>query len=1166
LGSQLALGGYVVVENSESLFSPTASLGINSSVGDLQTNSLLSNENGHYQALTPFPAAAMPPSPLAQPVTASTTAVTVASGATLTLSPGNYGDLTIGSHAQVFLNPGTYSFSNIVTAEYGHLNAQAGGVDVRVSGTVNVARYSSVEPHCCTGLPASDLSIEVLGNDQPGMPAVSILPHSTIDAILLVPHGTLSLGNTVVAKGAFFGFDIVLGSNVDANFESGFPTSPPGQQGSQQLSGYFGNPSDGTFPLAGVVPGSTVVELDIGLPMQHAADFKTFVANVSDPANAQFRQFISDTDFNNTYGGAVGDYTNLRNWAAAAGFTEVGTSADRLLLSVTGTADQIRAALFTNLVYRGRADGSAFVTVDREPSLNLAVPLLWIAGFDDYMLPMRAAGPPPCGNPPNPAQPTATFSLNSTGGFNGYWAPDIRNAYLGGTACAGLTGANQVVGLFEEETFSANDLALYDNAPQNNPTPGRLSTANVGTGSGTITGGAGSGEAILDVDMVQAMAPAAKILVFEGATLLTNHADSIFNAMSSATLTSASSSWAFGASANVEQSMLKMAGKGVAFFTASGDYGNIGDPQDSRDLEAQVLVGGTFLSTNALGSTPYYANELTWNTGCLGKNVTSGGIMNGKSLNVNSPPQISFSINPGECVCFPSSNCCNGVGLPTYQQMLPVTNNGASNLYRNFPDVSWLAADILYDYQGVVKVTGGTSAAAPLWAGLMALTGQAANANGVGLRGYINPTLYQMGETKGRPGTQDLYATSFHDVQDGVTNLPPPFTTQGFASVPGYDLATGWGSPTCGLVQQLANFNPLAPATYDHMWVHLASGHDGVEDSSGVTLDVFSGPTTLLHTYQLKNQGVGGWHDFGQEHDIPLPLLDQNNNPISLAANGIDHFVLNLQNGGGDNWDVMGISVFLANLGTATNPGSSPYACELLMSGGQGCTFPQSTCNALCCPSATDCGDGHDEIVRLSDGPSCSGVGNSQSFTAGLQGDPAFGGCIAGGQPTGSAVPIKNILLQFDTGDGGTASNGTAGLRNDSELDVDILDSSGNKVIPTTQIKSGGSSDDLALNEDSEEGFLPTNLFTALVALPGGGLTLPQFSTIRVSLVSHDSTFETNDSWRVNAVYVWGIGNSATTNGAAPYTCLFAAAPGEPEFNIDDSNPVSLEKQSGCPF
>jgi hypothetical protein len=79
-------------------------------------------------------------------------------------------------------------------------------------------------------------------------------------------------------------------------------------------------------------------------------------------------------------------------------------------------------------------------------------------------------------------------------------------------------------------------------------------------------------------------------------------------------------------------------------------------------------------------------------------------------------------------------------------------------------------------------------------------------------------------------------------------------------------------------------------------------------------------------------------------------------------------------------------------------------------------------------------------------------------------------------------------------------------------------------------------------------------------------VTLPQFSTIRVSLVSHDSTFETNDSWRVNAVYAWGLGGSATTNGAAPYTCLFAAAAGEPEFNVDDSNPVSLEKQSCFPF
>ena len=58
-----------------------------------------------------------------------------------------------------------------------------------------------------------------------------------------------------------------------------------------------------------------------------------------------------------------------------------------MLLSVTGTAAQIQQALHTNLRYRSRMDGSTFVTVDREPSVDVAVTLLRISGLNDAIPP-----------------------------------------------------------------------------------------------------------------------------------------------------------------------------------------------------------------------------------------------------------------------------------------------------------------------------------------------------------------------------------------------------------------------------------------------------------------------------------------------------------------------------------------------------------------------------------------------------------------------------------------------------------------------------------------------------------------------------------------------------------------------------------------------------------
>ena len=97
--------------------------------------------------------------------------------------------------------------------------------------------------------------------------------------------------------------------------------------------------------------------------------------------------------------------------------------------------------------------------------------------------------------------------------------------------------------------------------------------------------------------------------------------------------------------------------------------------------------------------------------------------------------------------------------------------------------------------------TKGTSVAAPLWAGFTALVNQQAALSGNGPIGFLNPALYAIGAAAG-------YATNFHDITVGNnTNNSSP--TNYFA-VPGYDLCTGWGTPTgSNLINSLAPPDPL---------------------------------------------------------------------------------------------------------------------------------------------------------------------------------------------------------------------------------------------------------------------------------------------------------------------------------------------------------------------
>ena len=93
----------------------------------------------------------------------------------------------------------------------------------------------------------------------------------------------------------------------------------------------------------------------------------------------------------------------------------------------------------------------------------------------------------------------------------------------------------------------------------------------------------------------------------------------------------------------------------------------------------------------------------------------------------------------------------------------------------------------------MVRDGGGTSAAAPLWAGLIALADQYAGRH----LGFVNPAIYRIAQSS-------AYHRAFHDISSGNNTVQfPPVTITGYNAGPGWDPVTGWGSPDA------ANLIPL---------------------------------------------------------------------------------------------------------------------------------------------------------------------------------------------------------------------------------------------------------------------------------------------------------------------------------------------------------------------
>lgn len=290
--------------------------------------------------------------------------------------------------------------------------------------------------------------------------------------------------------------------------------------------------------------------------------------------------------------------------------------------------------------------------------------------------------------------------------------------------------------------------------------------------------------------------------------------------------------------------------------------------------------------------------------------VTGGGVMDGNNKN-------------GNCYCWPYSlgpfSCCgSGVGIPDWQKgvmALSVGANGGSTTWRNYPDVAMVASNIEIFYNGGTTGWIGTSAAAPLWAGFMALVNQRIEIIDPNAQtaGFINPTIYDIGLTRG--SAADLYTVCFNDIVGG--NNADGFGP-GFNGVPGYDLCTGLGSPKVGLVYQISSPTPLTP-NQPVALIRFVIG-TGKDDAGGglhgsdQTVDVLLMDGTSFNE-TLRHRSEPKWDPF-TTHTVDFQIPNTIGQPLT-QSHGIAGVRINLvQNNpdiSADNWDITTLAVSLFN-------------------------------------------------------------------------------------------------------------------------------------------------------------------------------------------------------------------------------------------------------------
>jgi kumamolisin len=512
----------------------------------------------------------------------------------------------------------------------------------------------------------------------------------------------------------------------------------------------------------GRLPANQIMTLNIVLPLRNQAGLERLLDEIYDPASASYRHYLTVSDFTAQFGPTQADYDAVVQYARSNGLTVVGGSRDGMDVQVKGPVSAVQTAFHVNLhTYQHPTENRIFYSPDREPTVSLPFNLWHISGLDNYSIPhplfvkksdyAAAHG--------IAADKVVSHATTGSGPSASFLGSDMRAAYYGGTA---LTGAGQNLGLFEYLGTDLADLNTYfKNVGQTNKVPVTLLSTD-GTSTSCVDSRAGGNcddtEQTLDMTQAIGMAPGlASLVMYVGST-----DTAIISAMTThnplPTTIGCSWGWTPADPSTLNPYFEKMAAQGQTFFAASGDSSTWSRRNEAwpADNAYVVSVGGTDLTTSKAAGP--WQSETAW--------VDSGG-----------------GISPDR------------IAIPSWQKISGVINssNKGSTTYRNGPDVSANANFTFYTCADqttcLANAYGGTSFAAPMWAGFIALANQQAAANGKSKVGFLDPTIYPQNVTS-------TYATDFHDITSGKSGS--------YSAVTGYDLVTGWGSPKAALITTLA--------------------------------------------------------------------------------------------------------------------------------------------------------------------------------------------------------------------------------------------------------------------------------------------------------------------------------------------------------------------------
>jgi pseudomonalisin len=559
-----------------------------------------------------------------------------------------------------------------------------------------------------------------------------------------------------------------------------------------------------TATQVGRADENRVLNMSITFALRNRQQLNQVLSDLQDPASPQFHHWLTPAEFNRRFGPRDADVSAVIDWLRAEGFTVNSVNRAERFVSFGATVAQAEHSFAVSIATFG--NGQLFANVN-DPAIpaRFADTIAGIHGLDNMLrvVPLHndfqkndkpkvhAQSSSALGSsqllasalysvyPNIGLADTASAPQVKTNLGNFFGPSDFYTFYDEGSLLTGGTtgGGNDCVGIVGLSNVRTSAISLF-NSTFALPTSTITLVEADGSDPG-ITSSASETEALLDLEWSHAVAPGAVQRFYAGNPNLSNNA--LTHAIAAAVTENlcgainVSFSICGGPpsffSGTLDPLFAQAASQGQSVFVASGDSGadmcNLGFP-NVNELAADpnvTGVGGTQFTPDydGNGNDIGFVPETVWNdpSGC--SHINPGASGGGKSA-IFSKPSYQNGSTPAD-------------GM------------------RDLPDVAMIASGcdpgplMVIDSGGtpVFSPTGGTSLAAPIWAGISKLIMQK---NGGNRLGNMNPRIYQLAAAQELSGA-GAPDNGFRDVTSGENGFNG---VSGFPAGSGFDLSTGWGS------------------------------------------------------------------------------------------------------------------------------------------------------------------------------------------------------------------------------------------------------------------------------------------------------------------------------------------------------------------------------------